>query len=113
MKLSFTIVAASISLALARERPVDPIAHQRYASGEVMGKIMTKKEATWESYRQSGYFDGTRYRSSNAFSACLDGYVKMALNETTQRFQCKNLDVTGHLTHSDLGSTDENAKIGM
>ncbi|KIM48671.1 hypothetical protein M413DRAFT_437855 [Hebeloma cylindrosporum] len=112
MKLSFTIVGASISLALARERPVDPIAHRRYASGEVMGKIMAIKEATWEGYRQSGYFDGTRYRSSNAFSACLDGYVKMALNETTQRFQCKNLDVTGHLTHSDLGSTDENAKIG-
>lgn len=49
-----------------------------------MAKIMAKKEATWESYRQSGYFDGTRYRSSNAFSACLDGYVKMALNETAE-----------------------------
>jgi hypothetical protein len=52
MKLSFTFIAASISLALARERPVDPIAHQRHALGEVMGKIMAMKEATWERYRQ-------------------------------------------------------------
>jgi len=57
MKLSSTIVAVSISLSLAREQPVDPISHQRYASGEVMGRIVAKKEATWERYRQSGYFD--------------------------------------------------------
>ncbi|PPR06262.1 hypothetical protein CVT24_000934 [Panaeolus cyanescens] len=110
MKLSLSVVALSVTVALARERPVDPVKHLKYASGEVMDKIMAQKEATWERYRQLGFFNGRKY--GNKFSPCKDGYISVSFNNTSEKYQCKNLDLTGHLTHQDLGSKDPNYKIG-
>ncbi|KAH6906465.1 hypothetical protein BKA70DRAFT_1429152 [Coprinopsis sp. MPI-PUGE-AT-0042] len=68
--LSTVLLAISASSALAKEKPWGPVAHQRYASGEVMNRIMAHKEA------------------------------------------CKNLDVTGHLAHKDLGTAITSRNIG-
>ncbi|PPR04323.1 hypothetical protein CVT24_013396 [Panaeolus cyanescens] len=110
MKLSLAVIALAVSV-LARERPVDPIKHRKYASGEMMDKIMARKDATVEKYKKLGYFDDRRRGSSNKFAPCIDGYITVDFNNT-ERYQCNNLDLTGHLTHQDLGSTDPNYKIG-
>jgi choice-of-anchor B domain-containing protein len=72
----------------------------RFSSGEVMEATMAEKQATWDRYEAMGYFSPGRWKSSNKFSACTNGHAKVA-NIT---YQCNNLDVTGHLSHDDLGS---------
>ncbi|KAH0605170.1 uncharacterized protein H6S33_005152 [Morchella sextelata] len=96
---------------LAREKSVDEAAHARYASGDVMAEIMAQKEATWQHYRDEGYFKPGRYRSSNGFYPCVDGSVTVG-DGANSTFQCLNLDVTGYLTHEDLGSTNATERIG-
>jgi hypothetical protein len=111
--LSAILLAISASSALAKERPRDPVAHERYASGEVMDRIMAQKEAVWAEAARTGLFDPKKFKSSNSFTACKDGHVTLKYNETEHQFQCNNLDVTGHLTHQDLGSNITTARIGM
>lgn len=96
----------------ARERPVDPVDHRRYASGEVMDSIMKVKTATWDHYRALGYFDPGRHSSTNTFRRCNNGHVTMNDNGIMTKYACKNLDLTGHLTHDDLGSVDATERIG-
>ncbi|PPR05582.1 hypothetical protein CVT24_002783 [Panaeolus cyanescens] len=112
MKLSLSITLIAASLVLAKERPRDPIAHERYASGEVMAAMMAEKEASWVSAGQRGLFNPRKFKSSNGFSPCTNGYVSLKVNGTAEKFECLNLDVTGHLTHKDLGSTIDGASIG-
>lgn len=95
----------------AREKAVDDVEHLKYASGEVMDGIMAEKEATWQHYRELGYFKSGRYKSSNSYYPCRDGYVAVG-KEANSTFQCLNLDVTGYLTHEDLGSTNNTERIG-
>lgn len=115
MKLLAT--AASLLLvssplgSLAREKAVDEVNHLRYASGEVMGDIMALKEATWEHYRKLGYFKPGRYKSNNDYYECKKGQVTMG-KEANSTFKCLNLDITGYLTHEDLGSIDLTERIG-
>ncbi|KAH6906434.1 hypothetical protein BKA70DRAFT_1401607 [Coprinopsis sp. MPI-PUGE-AT-0042] len=110
--LPTVLLAISASSALAKEKPRDPVAHKRYASGEVMDRIMAHKEAVWDDAARTGLFDPKKFTSSNSFTACKEGHVILTFNGTEQRFQCKNLDVTGHLTHQDLGSNITTARIG-
>ncbi|KAH6906445.1 hypothetical protein BKA70DRAFT_409022 [Coprinopsis sp. MPI-PUGE-AT-0042] len=110
--LSTVLLAISVSSSLAKEKPRDPVAHQRYASGEVMNRIMAHKEAAWANAARIGLFDPQKFKSSNSFTACKDGHVTLKFNDTEQQFQCKNLDVTGHLTHKDLGTAITSRNIG-
>ncbi|KAF9044921.1 hypothetical protein BJ165DRAFT_1527864 [Panaeolus papilionaceus] len=112
MKLLLSATLISISMALAKERPRDPVAHERYASGEVMDKIMAEKQAAWDQAGQRGLFNPKRFSSNNGFTPCQNGYVTMKFNGTEEKFQCNNLDVTGHLTHADLGSKATDDEIG-
>lgn len=112
MKLSLSVVALSVSVALAAERPVDAVAAQRYDSGDVMAKMMAKKEATWNRFRGLGFFKRGRYRTTNTYSACNQDFVTLKTKSYSEKFACKNLDVTGHLVHGDLGSTDESGEVG-
>ncbi|KAF9055659.1 hypothetical protein BJ165DRAFT_435236 [Panaeolus papilionaceus] len=112
MKLSLSVVALSVSVALAAERPVDAVAAQRYDSGDVMAKMMAKKEATWNRFRGLGFFKHGRYRTTNTYSACNQDFVTLKTKSYSEKFACKNLDVTGHLVHGDLGSTDESGEVG-
>jgi hypothetical protein len=113
MKLLLSPLLALAPLALARERPVDPAAHRHYASGEVMNSILAAKEATWAHYQELGYFAPGRHSSTNRFAPCRNGYVTLKDNGNITNYACKNLDVTGHLTHDDLGSVDATARIGV
>jgi hypothetical protein len=114
MKLLWTsIIILATPLALAqKERPIDRNAHARYASGEVMDGIMKMKQETWDQYQAMGYFKPGRHSSTNKFSPCKKGYVTLNDNGNTTNYACRNLDVTGHLTHDDLGSIDPTARIG-
>ncbi|CCX10161.1 hypothetical protein FPQ18DRAFT_314688 [Pyronema domesticum] len=114
MKLLWTsIILLATPLALAqKERPIDRNAHARYASGEVMDGIMKMKQETWDEYQAMGYFKPGRHSSTNKFSPCKKGYVTLNDNGNTTNYACRNLDVTGHLTHDDLGSIDPTARIG-
>ncbi|KAF8469961.1 hypothetical protein BDZ91DRAFT_719470 [Kalaharituber pfeilii] len=101
------------ALVSARELPVNPTTHSRYASGEVMDQIMKGKEATWDYYRSQGYFSAGRYKSHNQYTPCgKDGTVTLNTGGNFTTYKCKGLDVTGHLTHDDLGSVDETEQIG-
>ena len=77
-----------------------------------MDRIMAHKESNWDDAARTGLFDPKKFKSSNSFNACKDGHVTLKFNSTEQQFQCKNLDVTGHLTHQDLGSNITTARIG-
>ena len=79
----------------------------RYASGQVMSSILAAKEKTWTRYEAAGYFAPSRWSSGNKFSPCDAGTAVVA----GISYRCKNLDVTGHLSHTDLGTTYE-ANIG-
>lgn len=115
MKLLATAVSLILVFnplgSLAREKAVDEVEHLKYASGEVMDSIMTQKEATWQHYRDLGYFKPGRYKANNGYYPCKDGHVTVG-NEAGSTFQCLNLDVTGYLPHEDLGSTDPTERIG-
>lgn len=100
-----------VSGSLARERAVDEVEHLKYASGEVMDSIMAQKEATWQHYRNLGYFKPGRYKANNGYYPCKDGHVTVG-KEAGSTFQCLNLDVTGYLPHEDLGSTNGTERIG-
>lgn len=115
MKLSLSSVLLAVSLpslVLAQERARDAQKHQRYASGEVMEGIMARKEAAWRRAGERGLFNPRKFRSTNKFTPCTNNRVNLQINGTAYSFQCSNLDVTGHLTHGDLGSTDTAADIG-
>jgi hypothetical protein len=74
-----------------------------YASGQVMSSILSAKERTWEKYTSLGYFSPGRWKSKNAFFPC-DNVTRKASVSGLQ-YRCKNLDITGHLSHTDLGTT--------
>ena len=77
-----------------------------------MDRIMARKVDNWDEAARTGLFNPQKFKSSNSFTACRDGHVTLKFNSTEQSFQCKNLDVTGHLTHQDLGSNITTARIG-
>ncbi|PFH54506.1 hypothetical protein AMATHDRAFT_72294 [Amanita thiersii Skay4041] len=110
MKLTCAILVCCVITALARERPVDSTKHEQYASGEVMERIMKVKEATWQRNTEQGRIP-KNYASYNAYAPCVNGVVKLG-SGTNSTFECKNLDVTGFLTHTDLGSTDTSNSVG-
>ncbi|KAI5801740.1 hypothetical protein DFH27DRAFT_67368 [Peziza echinospora] len=109
-----TLLLALAAGASAMELPfVQDAQHELYASGAVMDSIMQKKEATWAYYRELGYFKPGKYRSHNEFKACgAGGDVTLNTGDANNTYKCLNLDVTGHLTHDDLGSTDPTERIG-
>ncbi|KAH6906444.1 hypothetical protein BKA70DRAFT_1151158 [Coprinopsis sp. MPI-PUGE-AT-0042] len=78
----------------------------------MMDRIMARKQATWSNAARTGLFSRKKFRSSNKFTACTNGHVTLNVNGTRQTFQCNNLDVTGHLTHGDLGSKINSEEIG-
>jgi len=106
------LLRLALSTAAARERPVDATDHRRYASGEVMDRILEAKTAAWDHYRSRGYFAPGRHPSANRFVPCRNGYVTVIDHGTAINYACRNLDVTGHLTHDDLGSADPTQRIG-
>jgi hypothetical protein len=112
LQVSVLLLALSGSAVLAKEKPRDETRHQRYASGEMMERIMSRKQATWSNAARTGLFSRKKFRSSNKFTACANGHVTLNVNGTRQTFQCNNLDVTGHLTHGDLGSKVNSEEIG-
>ena len=80
--------------------------NNRYQNGQVMENIMAAKMKTWNSFRDKGYFEKGRWNSSgsNSFSGCgrkKAGYLSVAGVD----YRCKNLDVTGYLSHHELGTT--------
>ena len=83
----------------AGQRKLD--SSNRYASGQVMSSIMAAKEKTWARYEAAGYFAPGRWLSGNEFSPCAAGTAVVA----GISYRCRNLDVTGHLSHTDLGTT--------
>ncbi|KAF9044918.1 hypothetical protein BJ165DRAFT_1594125 [Panaeolus papilionaceus] len=54
----------------------------------------------------------TKWATLNDPNPCQNGYVTLKFNGTDTKFQCNNLDVTGHLTHADLGSNITTKSIG-
>ncbi|KAF9044920.1 hypothetical protein BJ165DRAFT_1527863 [Panaeolus papilionaceus] len=76
MKLLLSTALIAASLVLAKERPRDPVAHERYASGEVMDQIMAEKEAVWSQAGQRGIFNPTKFTSSNGFNRILFGMCR-------------------------------------
>ncbi|KAF8545091.1 hypothetical protein BDD12DRAFT_915108 [Trichophaea hybrida] len=81
----------------------------RYASGQVMSEIRAAKEETWKKYAALEYFSPDRWKSSNTFSACDKTTGKASV--AGLQYRCKNLDVTGYLSHEDLGSTYPGSSI--
>lgn len=113
MKTSATFLAFLAAVASAKELAFSAAAHGPYASGEVMDNMMMRKEADWGYYREQGYFAPGKYKSANAFKECgRDGTVTLPTGGNNT-YRCSNFDVTGHLTHDDLGSTDPTERIGM
>ena len=109
--LSFSLLIASASIASAREHAVNMANHAEYASGAVMDDIMRLKSASWNKYRDMGHFAPGAWKSHNRFIQCKDGYVTTE-EGPNHHYRCKNLDLTGHLSHDDLGSADPTERIG-
>ncbi|KAG0635431.1 hypothetical protein HOY80DRAFT_927221 [Tuber brumale] len=95
----------------AREKPVDQDDNARYASGEVMESILRTKQATWDDLERKGYFADGAWKSHNYYKACgEDGIIQLGPGANNSH-QCFNLDLTGHLSHEDLGSAGNRSSI--
>ncbi|PWW72324.1 hypothetical protein C7212DRAFT_302097 [Tuber magnatum] len=99
---------------LSREKPVDQGTHAMYVSGAVMETILRAKEAAWDDLERKGYFAAGTWESHNYYKACgEDGIIQLGRG-ANHSHQCFNLDLTGHLTHGDLGSAgnDSTRRVG-
>ncbi|PFH49428.1 hypothetical protein AMATHDRAFT_48754 [Amanita thiersii Skay4041] len=103
--LSPSIIFAANGAVVAG-RASEALLQSQYDSGQVMDSLMTAKMASWK------HLSPQNYTSFNKFAPCVDGFVKIGKGSPNDTFACKNLDLTGFLTHRDLGSKKESTLIG-
>lgn len=112
---SFAVLLTLIlhSFVLAKQRPRDSQAHGFYSSRQAMKRMMATKETAWKRGGETGVLAPGNFSSVNQHHACDKGHIVMNMNGVPHTFQCKNLDITGHLTHTDLGSNVTTPYVGM
>lgn len=77
-----------------------------------MKRMMATKETAWKRGGETGVLAPGNFSSVNQHHACDKGHIVMNMNGVPHTFQCKNLDITGHLTHTDLGSNVTTPYVG-
>ncbi|KAI1465250.1 uncharacterized protein F4812DRAFT_137753 [Daldinia caldariorum] len=112
MKYSLNAIAlaALSSFAAGKELPPDDkLAAEIFDSGLRHEHIMSTKMAYWDSRREQGLFDSTRYKSMDAsvdVVPCVNGIAKLHAGDPLYTFKCSKLDLYDFKSHVDLGSNN-------